>query len=393
MVALDAPSERPNPAVEPVRIQPVSGDHALDEFIRLPNRLYRGEAGHVPPLLMERRATLRFDKNPYFRHAQGQYWLAYRGAQAVGRISAQIDDLYLAQYRNATGHFGLLDAEDDPEIFQALTATAEDWLRARGMRRSLGPLSLSTNEECGLLIDGFDARPMMMMSFDPPYVGERLAALGYVKAKDLIAYDYDLINAPPISSKRFLERAKSNSRVAIRMVDMSRYRADLSEILDIFNDAWSENRGFVPLTEAEVAQTADNIRPLIRPDFVWIAEVDHSPAAMIVCLPNLYEAIADLDGRLLPFGWAKLLWRLKMSRLQTCRVVLLGVRKQYHRSPLGSALTLLVVETLRESLRKAGMRHAELSWILEDNMPMRRIIEGIGADPYKTYRIFEKALT
>lgn len=375
-----------------LRIEPVLSARDLERFIRLPNRLYRGEPGYVPPLLMERRAALRFDKNPYFRHAKGQYWLAWRDGHPVGRISAQIDELHLAQYKDATGHFGFLDAEDDPEVYRALTATAEDWLRAQGMRRILGPFSHSTNAECGLLVDGFSARPMMMMGFHPPYAAERLVEQGYSKAKDLIAYDYDMTVPPPRETTRLLRRAAANKRIKLRTVDMARYRDDLSVILDIFNDAWSENWGFVPFTEAEIAHIATSLRPLIRPELVWIAEVDGTPAAMIVCLPNLLEVVADLDGKLLPFGWLKLLWRLKFGKIETCRVPLFGVRKWLHRSPLGSTLVMLLLEALRERVAANGFRGGELSWILEDNMPMRRIIESFGGQPYKTYRIYEKPL-
>ena len=379
-------------AASPIRIEPVVGRRQLEAFIRLPNRLYRGFPNYVAPLLMERRDSLRFDKNAYFQHAEGQYWLAWREGRPVGRISAQIDRLYLDKYRNATGHFGMLDAEDDPAVFRALLGTAEDWLRARGMARALGPFNLSINEECGLLIEGFDAPPMLMMGFDPPYAARRVEELGYRKAKDLMAYDYDVRSTPPIRGEAMLERTSEAHRVRVRPVDMARYRAELATIMDIFNDAWSENWGSVPFTAAEITHIANGMRPLIRPELIWIAEVDDAPACMIVCLPNLYEAIADLDGRLLPFGWAKLLWRLKMARPRTGRVLLMGIRTAWRRTLLGSALILMVLESLRRGVTKEGLERIELSWVLEDNLPMRRVIESIGGRVCKTYRIFEKSL-
>ena len=342
---------------------------------------------------MERRDSLRFDKNAYFQHAEGQYWLAWRDGRPVGRISAQIDRLYLDKYQNATGHFGMLDAEDDPEVFRALLGTAEDWLRERGMERVLGPFNLSINEECGLLVDGFDAPPMLMMGFAPPYAAARVEEMGYHKAKDLMAYDYDVRSTPPIRGEAMLERTSEAHRVRVRPVDMARYQAELATIMDIFNDAWSENWGSVPFTEAEITHIANGMRPLIRPDLIWIAEVDEVPACMIVCLPNLYETIADLDGRLLPFGWAKLLWRLKVARgPRTGRVLLMGIRTAWRRTLLGSALILMVLESLRRGLTKEGLERIELSWVLEDNLPMRRVIESIGGRICKTYRIFEKSL-
>jgi hypothetical protein len=375
-----------------IRIDPVDGRRKLETFIRLPNRLYRDCPNYVAPLLVERRDSLRFDKNAYFQHAEGQYWLAYKGGRVVGRISAQIDRLYLDKYQNATGHFGMLDAEDDPAVFRGLLATAEDWLRARGMERVLGPFNLSINEECGLLIDGFDAPAMLMMGFALPYAARRVEEMGYRKAKDLMAYDYDVRATPPIRGEAMLERTSDARRVRVRPVDMSRYRAELAVIMDIFNDAWSENWGSVPFTEAEITHIANGMRPLIRPELIWIAEVDDNPACMIVCLPNLYEAIADLNGKLLPFGWAKLLWRLKMARPRTGRVLLMGIRTAYRRTLLGSALILMVLESLRQGVMKEGLERIELSWVLEDNLPMRRVIESIGGRVCKTYRIFEKSL-
>jgi hypothetical protein len=379
-------------AASQIRIEPVDGRRKLEVFIRLPNDLYRDCPNYVAPLLMERRESLRFDKNAYFQHAEGQYWLAYRDGRPVGRISAQIDQIYLEKYHDATGHFGMLDAEDDPDVFRALLDTAEDWLRARSMKRVLGPFNLSINEECGVLVDGFDAPAMLMMGFAKPYVARRIEETGYRKAKDLLAYDYDVRATPPIRGEALLERTSEAHRVRVRAVDMSRYQAELAVIMDIFNDAWAENWGSVPFTEAEITHIANGMRPLIRPDLIRIAEVDDVPACMIVCLPNLYEAIADLHGRLLPFGWAKLLWRLKMARPRSGRVLLMGIRTAYRRTLLGSALILMVLESLRQGLMKERIERIELSWVLEDNLPMRRVIESIGGKVYKTYRIFEKSL-
>ncbi|MFQ5466586.1 MAG: dATP pyrophosphohydrolase [Kiloniellaceae bacterium] len=388
-VAARAAGQATDPS--PIRIEAVRGRRQLDRFIRLPGRLYAGHAGYVEPLTFERRAALGHKANPYFQHAKAEYWLAWRGARLVGRISAQIDDLSLERYQDATGHFGLLDAEDDPVVFAALIATAEDWLRDHGMRRARGPFNLSINEESGLLIEGFHTPAVMMMGYAPPYAGPRVEALGYAKVKDLIAYDYDVTKASA-GGRELLRRAAGSESVELRMMNMARYHQDLGVILDIFNDAWSRNWGFVPFTEAEMTRVAKEMRPLIRPEMVWIASINATPAAMIVCLPNLNEAIADLDGRLLPFGWLKLLWRLKFGGLRTSRVVMMGLRRAYRNTPLGSAVVLMMIESLRARMDANGFHRAELSWVLEDNRPMRAMIEGIGGDPYKVYRIYEKAL-
>lgn len=375
-----------------LRLVEVKDSRQLDTFIELPNRLYRGHASYVPPLAMERREALSARKNPYFRHARARFYLAYRGDAPVGRISAQVDDLALARHDKGLGHFGLIDAIDDPAVFRFLTAAAEDWLRAEGMRRVRGPFNLSINEESGLLVDGFEARSVMMMGYAPAYAGRRIEEQGYAKVKDLIAYDYDVVKAKPIDPKGMLKRVTRDGRVRVRPLDMKQYRRDLSLVLEVYNDAWSENWGFLPFTEDEIVHAATSMKPLIRPDLVWIAEVDGEVAAMIVGLPNLNEAIADLDGRLLPLGWLKLLWRLKLRGLKSLRVPLFGVRKRHHRTPLGGALVLMLLQALRESAQTAGFETAELSWILEDNLAIRQVIEGIGGRPYKTYRIYEKAL-
>ena len=379
-------------AADSCRIAPVSGRRDTARFIRLPVRLYAGQPGYTPPLDMERRETLTPGKNPYFEHAEAQLFLARRGDQVVGRISAQIDRLSLERHGDSTGHFGFLDAIDDPAVYAALTRTAEGWLTARGMRRAVGPLSFSTNEECGLMIEGFGERPMLMMGYNPPYAPLRLAEQGYAKCKDLIAYDYDVFDAPPFKPPKVIERAVSSGSLNVRPLDMKRYADDIRAALGIYLDAWSENWGHVPPTQAETDHVVRTLRPLVKPELVWIAEIDGVAAGMIVCLPNLAEAAAGLNGRLLPFGWARLLWRLKVAGVKSSRVMLFGVLKRYQGSALGSAIGLMLLQHLRENGRKLGIGRAELSWILEDNLPMRRINERIGARAYKLYRIYEKAL-
>ncbi len=374
-------------------VRPVSGRADLAAFIDLPNRLYRGRPGYVPPLAVERDETLNPKKNAYYRHADGRYWLAFRDGRPVGRISAQIDRLHLERHGDDAGHFGLLDAEDDQAVFDALLAAAEAWLVERGMKRVRGPFNLSINEECGLLVDGFDHPAMLLMPFAPDYAGRRLEGRGYEKAKDLLAYSLDIVEGIRVPGERLLDRVSREARIAVRPVEMRRYKAELGVVLDIFNDAWSDNWGFVPFTDDEMRQIAKGMRPLVRPNLNYIAEVDGEPAAMIICLPNLMEIIGDLEGRLLPFGWAKLLWRLKTHRFQSCRVPLMGIRQRFQGGMIGAALLPLLLKSLHRGLLDEGIARVEMSWILDDNMPMRRILEGLGADAYRTYRLFEKPLS
>ncbi len=387
--ALQMNLSAPSPTSD-IEIVPVVDRSGLDRFIRLPERLHAGDPAYIAPLRMERRQALTPATNPYFAHAEAAFFLATRQGRDVGRISAQIDREALA-LEPGIGHFGFIAAEDDPAVFAALLSAAENWLAERGMRTARGPLNLSTNEETGLLVDGFATPPMLLMGHDLPYVGRRIEEQGYGKAKDVIAYLYDITQDLPSSARRMLDRPLKRG-MTLRQIDWSRYEAEIATITEVFNDAWSGNWGFVPLTEAETAQMAKSLRPLLDRRLVWFVEVDGEAAGFVVALPNLNEAIRDLGGRLFPFGWAKLLWRLKLSGLATARVPLMGVRRRYADNLIGALIPFLLIDAVRREGLKLGFRKVELSWILEDNLPMRRIIEGLGSIPYKTYRIYEKPL-
>ncbi len=370
-----------------VQVAPVRGRAALDRFIRLPAQLAAGDPHFVVPLQLERRDALSPGKNPYFEHAETEFWLASRDGREVGRISAQIDRLVVDR---DIGHFGMLAAVDDAEVFAALFAAAEGWLRERGRRRVVGPFSLSINEESGLLVDGFDAPPMMFMAHDPPYAAARVEAQGYAKAKDLIAYIHDITRELPRAARALIERRKP-AAMTVRTIDMRRYREEFVTITSIFNDAWSGNWGFVPFTEAEVAHMARSLRPILKPDWTAIVEMRGEAIGFGIMLPNLNEAIAGFDGRLLPFNWARLLWRLKRG-VATSRVPLMGVRRGYGGGLFSGLVPFLIIDGMRSGGIASGVKQVELSWILEDNLPMRRIIEALGAVAYKTYRVYEKTL-
>lgn len=370
-----------------IEILPVGSPAELDRFIKLPARLYAGDPAFVAPLVMERREALSPTKNPYFAHAETQFWLARRDGRDVGRISAQIDRLVTDP---DVGHFGMIVAEDDAEVFAALFATAEGWLRARGKRRIMGPFNLSINEETGLLIDGFDAPPVMLMGHDPRYAGPRIEALGYAKAKDLIAYMYDIDHELPAAARRKIDSRKATA-LTVRRLDMQRYREEFDTVTAIFNDAWSQNWGFIAFTEAEIAHMAKSLKMLIDPNCVAIVEMNGEAIGFGIALPNLNELIADFGGNLLPFNWIKLMYRLRRGA-RTARVPLMGIRRSCSTSFAGGLAPFLVIDALRKGLRAKGVKQVELSWILEDNRPMRHVIEALGANPYKTYRVYEKTL-
>jgi GNAT superfamily N-acetyltransferase len=353
----------------------------------VPSSIFASDRAWIEPLHLERRLHLSPRTNPYFQHARWQAWIAWRGNQPVGRISAQIDSLHLNRYNDATGFFGMLDAEDSRGTFAALLAAAEGWLRKQGMRRIRGPFNLSINQEMGVLVEGFGAPPYFMMGHARPYYAGHIVQAGYRKATDTLAY----LITPDFGSevmRRLVARA--GSRLRVRHLDTRRFGAEMELLRDIFNDAWEQNWGFVPFTAAEFEDMGRSFRHIIDPDMIQIAEVDGEAAAFMALLPNLNEVIRDLAGRLLPIGWAKLLWRLKVRYPRTLRVPLMGVRRKYQRSRLGSALAFLVIDSARPPLERYRIREIELSWILEDNAGMRGIIESIGGRAYKRYRVYER---
>jgi hypothetical protein len=374
-----------------IEILPVTEKAQLMRFIRLPDRLLARDPQYIPPLHSERQAALTPKGNPFFGHAEAAFWLARRGGEDVGRISAQIDRLAKSDPAAPVGNFGMLSAIDDPAVFAALLATAEAWLGSRGIRRVQGPFNLSINEETGLLVDGFDTPPMLMMPHDPPYADGRIAALGYAKVRDLYAYLCDTTAALPKSSAAMVARGLPPN-VTLRPMRMAQLKQDIASLVSIYNDAWSTHWGFVPITETEVDHMAKAMKPLLHERLIWFADVDGEPAAFGLCLPDLNAAIHDLSGSLLPFGWAKLLWRLKVSGVRTARVPLMGVRKRHGDGMMGRLLALHVVDALRREALARGITAVEMSWILEDNLPMRHLAEAIGGRPYKTYRVYEKTL-
>lgn len=369
----------------------VSDATTLRRFIRVPFAVHENDRAWVPPLMLERKQAFTPKDNEFLRRAEVRFWIARRGGRDVGRISAQIDPLAQRDGAGTIGHFGCLSAFDDGEIFAALLETAEDFLRSRGAVCARGPFSLSINEETGLLVDGFDTPPMLLMGHDPRYAAGRLETLGYRKERDVYAYLLDLLAPLPKAVRALLERPLPGS-VTLRPLNFADYANEIRRMVDIYNDAWSGNWGFVPLTEPEAEEMATRMRMLLDQRLVRFAEVDGQAAGFIVVLPNINEAVRDLDGRLLPFGWARLLWRLKVRGVRSVRVPLMGVRRSLAGTVAGSLIPLRLIGSVLPPAIAMGFRSAELSWILEDNLPMRHILERLGAHPYKTYRVYGKAL-
>jgi len=373
-----------------LEIREVSGQKALSSFIRLPWSIYKDDPNWVPPLLAERKDALS-RKHPFFRHAIWRAWVAYRNGQAVGRISAQIDNLHLKQHDTKTGFFGLIEAPDDDEVFSALFKTAEGWLRSQGMREIIGPFNLNINQDLGVLIEGFDSPPYVMTGHAPPYYGAAIERCGYRPAQDLLAYGLDGGTlAIPRVMRALIER--SGDRVKVKSLGSRSKGDELNSMREIFNDAWENNWNFTPFTPEEFNLIGKEILLAAPKNFIQIAEVDGEDAAFIVLLPNINEVIADLDGRLLPFGWAKLFWRLKVEFPKSARVALMGVRQKYQNTRFGPALAYMIINAVMEAGKAKGLERVEMSWILDHNHGVRNIIESVGGQITKRYRMYEKEL-
>jgi len=377
---------------QPVVIRPVLTKRDRAAFVDFAWDVYRDDPAWVPPLKSEVHGLLDPQSNPWFQHAKAQLWLATRGGRITGRISAQVDELVLEHMGAGTGQWGMFEALDG-ETAAALVATAEDWLRTQGMTRALGPFSLSVWDEPGLEIEGFDEPPTVMMGHHRPAYAAWVEAAGYAKAKDLVTYALNIEHWEDPKIDRLIASGEKNPRIRIRKVDTSRFAEEAAIILNLLNDAWSDNWGFVPLTEAEIAFAAKKLKPIIYEDLVRIAEVDGEAVAFMITLPDINELTADLNGKLFPFGWAKLLWRLRKPRTRRLRVPLMGVARKLHNSRFASLLAFMMIEyTRRDAIANYGATHGEFGWILEDNKGMLSIAQLPGANINHRYRIYEKAL-
>ena len=377
----------------PLRIEPIElVKNGRKAFVDFAWEVYKDDPAWVPPLKDEVHGLLNPKKNPWFGHARAQYWLAFRGEKVVGRISAQVDDLVLEHMGAGTGQWGMFEALDG-EAGAELIATAETWLRQHGMTRALGPFSLSIWDEPGLEIEGFAEPPTAMMGHHRPEYQGWVEAAGYKKAKDLVTYTLDISNWSDPLIDRLIAAGERNPRIRIRMVDKSRFDEEARLILNLLNDAWSNNWGYVPLTEAEIAYAGKKLRPIIFKELVRIAEVDGEPVAFMLTIPDINELMKDLNGELFPFNWIKLLWRLRKPRTRRLRVPLMGVAKKLHGSRLASQLAFMMIEfTRRDAISKFGATHGEFGWILEDNKGMLSIAELPGARVNHRYRIYERKL-
>ena len=380
-----------------IQVRPVATKADTRAFIDLAYRLNAGDPNWVAPLRSEVAETIDRRRNGWFSHAEGQLFLAEREGRVVGRISAHVDTLALTMPANrgfgaGCGQWGLFEAED-AETAAALIGTAETWLKNKGLTRALGPISLSIWEQPGLLTEGFDHPPTVMMGHNLPHYRDWIEAAGYRPAKELVTYDLDITGDFPPIIQRIVTAGERNARIRIRQVDKSKFEAEAAIILSILNDAWGDNWGFVPLTQPEIDDVGRKLKPIVFNDLIRIAEVDGEPVAFMITLPDLNEAIAPLGGHLFPFGWAKLLWWLRRPRARTMRVPLMGVVKRLQSSRMASQLAFMMIEYIRrDAVARYGASRGEIGWILDDNQGMIAIADAIESRINKRYTIFEKAL-
>ena len=371
-----------------IRETPIDGD--IKPFLNVVELIYRDDPCYVRPLDMEIRDRLS-SKNPFFEHGEATTFTAFRDDVCVGRCTASIDRGHIERYHDGCGFFGFFDTIDSEEVAQALLERAASWLRVRNMRIMRGPISLCVNEELGCLVDGFDSSPFYMMPHHRSYQGGLIESAGLSKVKDLFAWKYNVGELSERALKAHQSIA-SMPEVKLRTVDIKHIDRDVRLVMDVYNDAWSDNWGFVSLTEKELAQLAKDMRLVLIPDLTQIIEINGEPVAVALGLPNLNEMIKDLHGKLLPFGVAKLLWRLKVRGPKSARLILLGIRRKLRGVRRYAALSTYMYVEIHYAAKRQNVLDTELSWTIEDNAPVNLGIRFMGGKKYRTLRVYEKGI-
>jgi GNAT superfamily N-acetyltransferase len=380
-----------------LNIRPVETGADRKAFVNLPFRLYARDPNWVPPLKMDVLELINEKKNPWFGHGEAQLFLAERGGTVVGRISAHIDHLALKQppeqgFGPGVGFWGFFEAEDE-ETGKALLARAEEWLRAKGMDRAIGPVSFCMWDETGLLVDGFEEPSVVMMGYNARDYAGWIEKAAYAQVQDMYTYACPVVDGFPEIVNRVVAMGEKNSRIRIRRVDKSRFDEEVQLVLDILNDAWSDNWGFVPFTDAEKAYAGKKLKPLVFEDLIRIAEVDGEPMAFMMVVPNINEKLIDFGGSLFPFNIVKLLWWLRAPKVRIMRVPLMGVRKKLQASRMASQLAMMLIEFIRrDAVSKMGARQGDFGWVLASNGPMRSVGEAVGGKVDKIYRLYQRVI-
>jgi GNAT superfamily N-acetyltransferase len=370
-----------------MQIEQVSDKNGLDLFIHFPWKVYRGNQNWVPPLIHDMKLILG-DKNPFFHHAEAAYFLARKDGDVVGRIAAIMDRNHINFHKEQAGFFGFFECLPDVDVAQGLLNAAATWLRERDIEIMRGPMNPSVNDECGFLLEGFESPPMIMMTYTPPYYLDYMERCGLTKSRDLFAY---ISVIKEVTAGGRLEKLASGVRarvpgITVRPANMKQFQRELETVKDIYNSAWSHNWGYVAMTNEEIEAMAKRLKPLIVPELLIIAEVNGSPAAFFMAVPDYNQVLNKMDGRMGPVGIVKFLWYSR--KIRDIRVLTLGVKEEYRKRGIEG---LLYLESFKAAMKK-GYERAEMSWILEDNVLMQRGCELMGGKLYKKYRIYEKRL-
>ncbi len=375
-----------------VSIRPVRSKRELKRFVKVPFALHRDQPQWVAPLIFERMEFLDPKKNPWFQHGEAELLVAERDGEAVGRISAHVDHRWDEYQGGSDAMFGFFESADDPEVAAALLGAATEWARGKGRDRILGPMDFTTNDEIGILIEGYERRPMILEPWHPPHYRGLIEAEGFEKAMDVQMWELQFGDLK--EGERFdpsihaaAEKALHDEGIAIRNMRKRDMAGEVRRFMDVYNEAWGDNWGFVPITDAEVEFQAKNLKQVIDEDWAYMAEKDGEVVGAALTLPDINQVLARLNGRLLPFGWARFL--LGKGKVDQLRVFALGVKHDYRHSGVAAGLYLKHLETAAAPGKIEG---GEMGWILETNGPMNRAMEGMGGKVVKKYRLFEKAL-
>lgn len=375
-------------------IQPVETPADVKRFLALPYKLYQGQPAWAPPLRLERAEQLDPQKNPAARHLDRKLFLAVQDGQDVGRIAAFTNPDHDKWHDNETAFFGFFDAVDDVDVLSMLLSKAQNWAESKGRARLIGPAQWGVNEEVGLLIDGFEYPNVILMSYGRPYYQTAVEAAGFTKVVDMLAFQADLNEGypRPKMTQMMVNYAKKSDAITWRILDAKDFNGEITKAMHIFNDAWSDNWGYLPFPDEAIQHLAKEMKPLIAPERFLMGSIDGELAAFLCLLPDINELSRGFDGKLLPFNWAKFVYRLKTQKAKQARIPLMGLRKKFHNTRKGLALIATLCEESFEIARQAGFTHCELSWILDDNEGMISICEQASAKPYKTYRMYEKRI-
>jgi GNAT superfamily N-acetyltransferase len=373
-----------------LEIRPVHSKRELDAFIRLPFRLYADEPNWVAPLIFERRQFLDRSKNPFFEHARAEYFLAWRGERVVGRITAQVDFNFWEFQDKKWGMFGFFECEQDPEAARALVDAAEEWVRAQGCDRLVGPMDFTTNDECGVLIEGFERTPLILCPWTHRYYPELLEGAGLTKAMDLLMWELHISDRDNVHPAiwELAENVDREHGIRVRPMRKRDLEDEVSRFMEVYNEAWERNWGFVPLTEKEVRHYARQLKPILSENWAFIAEKKDTGQVVgaALTLPDYNQVLKHMNGRVLPFGWAKALWwRRKIDRV---RVLALGVRREFQHTGVAAKL----YERHFDSASRTPQTGGEMGWILETNKPMNRAMEGMGGRVVRRFRLYERDL-